>query len=500
MDGSSVVSVVIPWRDREELETTLFCNAPLFLKHSAEIIVVNMGGDCNQLSGLIAGSGLPDVRQVEVQHDTFNKSLALNIGITLSGGPLVLILDTDIVLTADIFEYVDHIYNNRSYMTIEWVHESEVNPLAFPTIAGAPVFGNFISKLVHNNGLEFSFEDGRTLDYQSSRVNKYDGTRAAPGLLLTRKDYLVEVGGYNSNLCEWGWEDDDLQIRLRHVLGLSHIEACTALHLTHGDDRRALSNISRTESDRRNFLKCCSNYNRNDFQGTYIRDINEVSHRLSERACDPQRLNHIEIICPSGYPSALPARIEHCGAEAGTLEDDCKNANRSEKVPSLGQAILEALLWRMDLRGKNMLHVGCGNSRLALRFASLLSHIDGVTSTECDLDFGRRLCLRNYKIELLNKYSNELRTYLPRTIYDVIVDNDLINFACCRAHLHVLLDSYACLLAPAGQIVFEMHRAMRASIDEPVKLTGSEMAYFAGQCGMSLKCFRNNVYIMTHCK
>src|SRR5438270_813642 len=94
------VSVVIPWRDRPELEGTLAQNAPEFESVGADVLVVNCAGDAAALTAAIGRSGCPRVRQIDIPAPRFNKCLAQNIGVHLCRGGVVFMLDTDMVLDA----------------------------------------------------------------------------------------------------------------------------------------------------------------------------------------------------------------------------------------------------------------------------------------------------------------------------------------------------------------------------------------------------------------
>ena len=73
MNGPPQFSVLIPWRQRDEIRLTLAANAPTFRANDAEILVLNCGGDHEQLRTLIAGSGVAGVQQLDIASSQFNK-------------------------------------------------------------------------------------------------------------------------------------------------------------------------------------------------------------------------------------------------------------------------------------------------------------------------------------------------------------------------------------------------------------------------------------------
>ena len=92
-------------------------------------------------------------------------------------------------------------------------------------------------------------------------------------LLFARREHIIGIEGYHSQLERWGWEDDDIQFRLKRVLDLQHIEIGEGLHIRHGDDKRSLYGELAERSDWINFGACCARYARGDFRGTYSHDV-----------------------------------------------------------------------------------------------------------------------------------------------------------------------------------------------------------------------------------
>ena len=264
------LSILIPWYEREELRLTLAANAPVFRTHHAEVLILNCGGSSEPLRGLIAESEVAGVRQLDIPVPAFNKSLALNAGLARAKAEAVFILDTDVVLLGPLpMDALDE----HSFVTIESVYESAAYDAksARDNKAPAPEEGPV---------LEFSFRDGVKVRYQLGRRDASGNIRAGTGLLLAKKADLLHIGGYNSDLDSWGWEDDDVLVRLQYTQR-RRVQSGAALHLTHGDNRRFLRG-SRSESNQRNFIKCCRNYNKGLFQGSYHSDMARLAGKVSE--------------------------------------------------------------------------------------------------------------------------------------------------------------------------------------------------------------------------
>src|SRR6185436_8049760 len=113
---------------------------------------------------------------------------------------------------------------------------------------------------------------------------------------------------------------------------------------------------------------------------------------------------------------------------------------------------IETELDKINLSGKNILHVGVGNSKFAERFANRVVLIDGLTVSSNEKALADSLEISNYTVYLLNKYSKEFILTI-RNRYDFIIDNNMASFVCCKYHFYLMLDNYIWSLKPGGQIL-----------------------------------------------
>ena len=240
------------------------------------------------LRQLIVDSDASNVRLIDIPVSKFNKSLALNLGIYCSQAPSIFVLDADIMLRTDILTEAQPLLEDNSFVTVAKVLESDLPPASAESIATLMRhLGNdsFVTSIVQSNAVTLCFRDGTSVSIPTFKRYSIDGSRAGCGLLLVAKRHIVAIGGYNSALEHWGWEDNDVQLRLKRTLSLSEVEIGQAVHVTHGDDLRDLSGRSSVQTSIANFLTTCSRYAKGDFEGTYRDDLMLWKDRLKE--CNP---------------------------------------------------------------------------------------------------------------------------------------------------------------------------------------------------------------------
>jgi glycosyltransferase involved in cell wall biosynthesis len=272
------LSVVIPWYNRPELSDTLAKNLPIYDSADAEVLIVNCGGDPEGLLAMTQRASAR-VRQLDVPA-RFSKSLALNLGIHFAESTHIFVLDADVVLLPGTFAGAMTALDVGCFVTLQTVHESDNRPPAWARgLTAAP----HVFTIVRNMTTEVRWSDGSSTTIEDFRIDILNCNRCAAGLILARKDDFVAVGGYRSVLDGWGWEDNDMMIRLNRVLGLKRRQAGEAVHLTHADDVRDLNGKDKIASTESNFDRVCSYYIRGELQGTYAADVSEWSGKVVER-------------------------------------------------------------------------------------------------------------------------------------------------------------------------------------------------------------------------
>lgn len=274
LNGRNILlSAIIPWSNRPDLQKALAGNESWLRSQFVEIIIVNCAGDRLALKQLLHQKWFAPITHVELPAPRFNRSLALNIGLFVSTAPTVFILDADIILQCDPLANLLPLVTSEAYVSIEQVLESELPTCWWkgPDALGSSV--NFIRSIEETRTFEFGWADGTTTKITEFASNHCTGCRAVTGLIMVDRDQLRSINGYNSSLELWGWEDNDLELRLAKQFSLNRVASGRAIHLSHSDAMRAVGNKTMAQSNWDNLVTVCRKYSQGDFQGTYSSDV-----------------------------------------------------------------------------------------------------------------------------------------------------------------------------------------------------------------------------------
>lgn len=134
-------------------------------------------------------------------------------------------------------------------------------------------------------------------------------------------------------------------------------------------------------------------------------------------------------------------------AERETTQDQSEiEAELSKLLKDLGKSATSKL---------ELLHVGIGNSKLALKFCKCVRNITGITVMPTELRLGESSSLPNYEIIQCNKYGDEFAR-LIQDKFDIIIDNNPTSYSCCHTHYLKYLSRLYQYLKPEG--TFFSHR------------------------------------------
>jgi len=253
------LTVIIPWCDRPEIKETLCANGEHLAAARAEVIVVACGGDQKWLAPALVAAKHPglDLTLVAFDYAPFNKSLALNLAAAQANAGVLLVLDSDILLEPTTLPFMLDALTQDSYVRVKNVCETQAE-VADP---GSVIELGF--------SVTIGLDDGRSCTVETSTSNPQTGSRSGVGLIMVARQHFVEVGGMNSNLEGWGWEDIDLAVRLQLGLNLRAQAVGDVRHLTH----ESQTDSAGTQS--MNMSTALRSYNAGSLQGSFDDDVVE---------------------------------------------------------------------------------------------------------------------------------------------------------------------------------------------------------------------------------
>lgn len=178
-----MISIVIPARNRQH---NLYCAVKSIIQQTYkdfEVIVVDYGGedDTKQMLDSFSDSR---IRYIYVdEKGIWNLPRARNVGIRNSTGELIICVDADMVLAADVLERVYADFRIRKDPVLYQIHRRDILP------------------------------DGSMKLYEPM-----DGVGAFPGCFqaCSRGSWFA-VRGFDERLCGYGYEDGDLAVRMRRI-------------------------------------------------------------------------------------------------------------------------------------------------------------------------------------------------------------------------------------------------------------------------------------------
>ena len=124
----------------------------------------------------------------------------------------------------------------------------------------------------------------------------------------------------------------------------------------------------------------------------------------------------------------------------------------NKKTTSDEEHIVEYLKTNNLVSGKNIMHIGVGNSYFVKNISNY-NKVDAITLSKNEMNYGLSFNIHNYNIFFQNKYS--YKNLLNETLksYDIIVDVNLKSFACCEEAFYDLFSRYVSMLKPGGIII-----------------------------------------------
>ncbi|WP_420574471.1 galactosyltransferase-related protein [Kordia sp.] len=259
------VTIIIPWSNRPDLADSLEKNYNIFNVDHIEIIIVNFGGNVEEVTTIVNASALKNIELIHIESDVFNKSKALNIGVHHAKNDTIFILDCDIVINDAISDITANLKDDNSFLTLDKTVESNRSD--------KKIIKGEVKELAYYIG--FKGQDGNEVMVETNRMFLSENARSCPALLMMSKANFIKIGGMNADLVGWGWEDIDLVYRLEYH-GIKRVKKGNCIHLSHSDNKRYLIKEDKATNEDLNFKKALANYLIGDFLGTYEEDIESL--------------------------------------------------------------------------------------------------------------------------------------------------------------------------------------------------------------------------------
>ncbi len=114
--------------------------------------------------------------------------------------------------------------------------------------------------------------------------------------------------------------------------------------------------------------------------------------------------------------------------------------------------IISYLKNNFNLANKNILHIGIGNSFFAQMILKSNS-IYGISISTNEIIKGKNLNLDNYKVFLCDKFSTNFSNLFINKKFDVIVDNNIKSYSCCKISYYYFIENLFKMLNHNGILI-----------------------------------------------
>lgn len=261
-DAMVGISFVMPWFERPQIAECLKKNSTFLRQPGRNLVIVTSNSLRDAVIRHLSLASVQRCRLVLLLHaPEFNKSRWLNIAVSHVETELLCLLDADIVLSEAFVAQALDTMTNGVFIRLESAEESMPRQ-------HRQVLHRSSGLLERRHTTKCTFVNGRTasLEYFQTQTG-----RSLSGLLVLRRADYIRVGGSDGELKGWGFEDEDLQIRLQVEGGLCPITQGSALHLTHPEHIPS----DWHETNKQNLTVALGKYSRGEYLGSYLTDISD---------------------------------------------------------------------------------------------------------------------------------------------------------------------------------------------------------------------------------
>jgi predicted glycosyltransferase involved in capsule biosynthesis len=189
-------------------------------------------------------------------NQNYNKCKSYNIGLTHATTEIVCFLDIDCIIS-----------KQNLYKALETVLKSDCVSIGYN---GISIYLSYLAKeQIKNAQLINLYEHFDTLVDRSNIYNEFTNdnyhignTKAVGGVVIGRNNTFTSVGGFNPNFTGWGYEDNEIIVRM-HKLGIpvfyTNTDKPYLFHLPHIDvEKNEVKNHSFYKSNEAEYLKILS--------------------------------------------------------------------------------------------------------------------------------------------------------------------------------------------------------------------------------------------------
>lgn len=261
------IEVIIPVKDRSEVCQCVQSLLPL--KQISRIWLCDGGSlqpDC--VAALQKLDQYERVHWLQFPMPGFNKSYLMNQGILRTTSEYLLISDADILWNSEAIQALlrEVSAQNETICSIAEVQESDRT-----------------SASLRRDRYTYQITVGSDADWVEILPVNLSNSQVRPGcgLICTRRDILLKLGGYQECFQGWGWEDQDLLMRAR-LVGMLFQVAGSVVHLSHGDDQRNqhFHHIHPSKTRNCNILTCLNQLANGNLLGNLsLLSIPQIQHR-----------------------------------------------------------------------------------------------------------------------------------------------------------------------------------------------------------------------------
>lgn len=270
-----MLQVIIPVKNRCEIGD---CVRSLLVASPVTKILICDGGttDSKCLNALQNLAKIEQVDWFKYPQNDFNKSQLINQGILRATSEYLLISDADIIWNQQAILQLSSSVLSPNNLKLS-PEKPLKSPLSVPNLPENSIIC-FVQTVEESRPQTTALKRDRytyniQIREQMATVNIVqavagDRDRPGCGLICTRKQTLLSLGGYKETFTGWGWEDQDLLIRAT-LLGIKICTVGKVTHLSHTDATRNQHHQQRRpkQTRDRNIISCLQSLKKGELFG-----------------------------------------------------------------------------------------------------------------------------------------------------------------------------------------------------------------------------------------